>query len=219
MKPILYDMYGKNIEMMREVASAWDCRAAMHRFLDTYKEKMLDRVFQLIDKYREERRFVVLCHGDFWCNNVMFRYDERDIPEQCLLLDFQLANFNSPAFDLNYFIFTSLRKDLKLSHIDHLIHFYHKELVLNLVKLKYIGEVPTLSALHREFQDIGAFALNSTYGTLCAVLAPSGMDADMNSLLGDDDKSKQFRRQLFSNPLYVEALEELIPYFERKGIF
>lgn len=218
MKPILYEVYRKNIELMRGISSNWDCRKSMHCFLDHYKEKMLDRVFELVNVYREEGRFKVLCHGDFWCNNVMFRYADGR-PEHCLLLDFQLCNFSSPAFDLNYFIFTSTQQDIKLSQLDHFIHFYHQELLTNLGLLGYAERVPTLSELHREFQDLGAFGLNSTYGTLCAVVAPPGKDADMNSFLGDDEESQQFRKSLFSNPLYVAALEELIPYFERKGVF
>lgn len=220
MKPILYEVYRKNIELMRGISADWDCQEAMHRFLDNYKEKMLDRVFELVSVYREEGRFRVLCHGDFWCNNVMFRYDEENgSPQQCLLLDFQLANYNSPAFDLNYFIFTSARKDIRLAEMDHFIHHYHQELVSNLKLLRYSGIVPTLSELHREFQELGAYGLNSTYGTLCAVVAPPGAGADMNSLLGDDEASNEFRRKLFSNSLYKEALEQLIPYFDRKGLF
>lgn len=216
MKPILYAMYEKNIDMMREISSKWTCSNSMHRFLDNYKTKMLDRVFELQEDFRQSDRFQVLCHGDFWCNNVMFKY-ESGSPTYCLLLDFQLANFNSPAFDLNYFIFTSMRKELKLTQMDTLIHYYHSQLVDHLQRLNYSGQVISLLELHRDFHDLGAYGLNSTYGTLCAVVAPS--DGDMSNLWGDDEESQSFRRKLFSNPLYVDALEQLIPYFERKGIF
>lgn len=204
---------------MREISSTWECKETMCRFLDNYKEKMLDRVFELIESFQNSHRFKVLCHGDFWSNNVMFKYDENGRPIQCFLIDFQLANYNSPAFDLNYFIFTSLQKEIKLTHIDQVIHFYHSELVKNLRKLNFTGRIPELTELHRDFQELGPFGLNSSYGTLCAVVAPTGKNADMNSLLGDDEESREFRRTLFSNPLYVEALEQLIPYFERKGLF
>lgn len=209
-------MYEKNIDMMREISSKWTCSNSMHRFLDNYKTKMLDRVFELQEDFRQSDRFQVLCHGDFWCNNVMFKY-ESGSPTYCLLLDFQLANFNSPAFDLNYFIFTSMRKELKLTQMDTLIHYYHSQLVDHLQRLNYSGQVISLLELHRDFHDLGAYGLNSTYGTLCAVVAPS--DGDMSNLWGDDEESQSFRRKLFSNPLYVDALEQLIPYFERKGIF
>lgn len=217
MKPVLYEMYRKNIDLMREVSRDWKCQPAMHRFLANYKGCMMDQVFLKIDEYHRGK-FVVLCHGDFWSNNIMFKYDSKgEEIEECLLLDFQLCNVNSPAFDLNYFIFTSAHKDIKLEQIDHFIHVYFKALVVNLNLLGYTGYVPSLAQLHKEFQDIAAYALNSTYGTLCAVVAPAG--SDMNILLSDDEESHEMRRRLFSNPLYVAALEELIPYFERKGLF
>lgn len=220
MKPIIYEMYKKNVELLREISSTWECHQSMHSLLDNHKTKMLDQVFALLQKYRKEGRFMVLCHGDFWCNNVMFRYDSANAPQHCLLLDFQLSHYNSPAFDLNYFIFTSIQKDIRLSHIDHFLCFYHQELCSNLELLGYLETIPTLMELHRDFHDLGAYGLNAAYGTLCAVLAPPGLEeADMDSLLGDDDQSRQFRRKLFSNPLYVEALEQLIPYFARKGVF
>lgn len=206
--------------MMREISATWQCSRSMHRFLDNYEGKMLDKVFELIKTFQTGNQFKVLCHGDFWCNNVMFKYEAGSpSPSHCYLIDYQLANYNSPAFDLNYFIFTSMRKDLKLSHIDSIIHFYHTHLIANLEKLHFSGRLPELSELHRDFQELGAYGLNSSYGTLCAVVAPTGKNADMNSLLGDDEESKSCRRSLFSNPLYVEALEQLIPYFERKGVF
>lgn len=33
----------------------------------------------------------VLCHGDLWANNILFKYDSDEKPVECCLIDFQLA--------------------------------------------------------------------------------------------------------------------------------
>lgn len=44
--------------------------------------------------------FHVLCHGDLWTNNLMYKYDEAGRPIDSVLLDFQFVSFGSPALDL-----------------------------------------------------------------------------------------------------------------------
>jgi len=54
--------------------------------------------------------FRVLCHGDFWTDNLLFKYNDSKKPVQMLMVDFQWLKPMSAVFDFGYFIYTSTRK-------------------------------------------------------------------------------------------------------------
>nr|XP_053644583.1 uncharacterized protein LOC128697078 [Cherax quadricarinatus] len=62
--------------------------------------------------------FDVLCHGDCWNNNILFKYDETGVPVDVRLLDFQISRKASPATDLNYFMYTSFNGHLSMFPIN-----------------------------------------------------------------------------------------------------
>lgn len=62
------------------------------------KEKISAKAFDLIKEYIQlpsdpvELSKLVLClnHGDFWSNNVLFKYNENNQPIACSMVDFQV---------------------------------------------------------------------------------------------------------------------------------
>ncbi|KAG8234757.1 hypothetical protein J437_LFUL006589 [Ladona fulva] len=82
---------------------------------------------------------LVLCHGDCWTNNIMFRYDSpsdspREIVEVCLL-DFQMARVGSPALDLATLLYCCTTRDLRRAHLHRLLDLYHSWLQETLEEL------------------------------------------------------------------------------------
>nr|XP_033325397.1 uncharacterized protein LOC117219936 [Megalopta genalis]XP_033325408.1 uncharacterized protein LOC117219936 [Megalopta genalis] len=68
----------------------------------------------------------VLCHGDLWANNILFKYDDDEKPVECCLIDFQLARYNPPAHDVLCFLqFTTVRQ-LREDHCNELFKIYHE---------------------------------------------------------------------------------------------
>ena len=47
------------------------------------------------------------CHGDFWSNNIMFKYDKDGNVNGAVLVDFQLINYGHPAYDILYLLYIS----------------------------------------------------------------------------------------------------------------
>ena len=71
---------------------------------------------------KPKNSFAVICHGDLWLSNILFKYnaipgtngssDEDQIeirPVEVKFIDFQSARFASLATDLVLFLFTSVR--------------------------------------------------------------------------------------------------------------
>lgn len=217
MIPIFEHSYQSNIDIMREASANWACAKTLNHFYDNWREIFLKKIFPIAQ--RDDSRFSVLCHGDLWVNNIMFKYSAEGKVQDCLLVDYQICNYNSPALDLHYFIFSSLHKDLRLTQIDNIIALYHKELLANLKRLGYKKTPTTLLQLQKDFLATGLFGLGTALGTFPIAVAPSTEDSDINSFVSDSDKAKKFKLHLYGNPTYRDGMEAMVPYFERKGYF
>ena len=63
---------------------------------------------------KAKNNFAVICHGDLWLSNILFKYsshpDTEDlVPTEVKFIDFQSARFASLATDLVLFLFTSVQ--------------------------------------------------------------------------------------------------------------
>ncbi|KAG7211764.1 hypothetical protein KM043_011009 [Ampulex compressa] len=67
----------------------------------------------------------VLCHGDLWANNILFKYDADEKPVECCLIDFQLARYNPPAHDVLCFLQFTTTRELRREHSESLFEIYH----------------------------------------------------------------------------------------------
>ncbi|XP_066249546.1 uncharacterized protein [Euwallacea similis] len=97
--------------------------ASLMRMQSRIKDLFKDNVTQGTE------RFVVI-HGDCWCNNMLFKYQEDNkTPSKVCFIDWQLSKLASPVIDLTYFFcvccsrktYPNLTKYLKIYH-DTLSH-------------------------------------------------------------------------------------------------
>lgn len=213
MKPMMEAMAKNSAPMMKECMSKWKCADIFARHEHFFESMWSTNIFELMK--RKDSRFNVMCHGDIWANNVMFKYNkDSGKVEECLLVDFQISNYNSPMLDLLYFIYSSTRHDIKMQKVDQILHYYHAQLVANLKKLGYKQKLPTLLQFQKDFLELGLFGLTSTLGVFAIAVCPPGEDADLANFMKEGDT---FTQRVFNNPAYVQAMEDLIPFFELKG--
>ncbi|XP_058129395.1 uncharacterized protein LOC131290053 [Anopheles ziemanni] len=99
--------------------------------------------------------FKVLNHGDFWTNNIMFKYQGNELVD-AIFVDFQNCVVGSPIIDLVYFLSSSPAYDVLQKHKDELVFTYHETLVLLLQKMGYLKSVPSLLELQVELLKHGA---------------------------------------------------------------
>ncbi|XP_037794503.1 uncharacterized protein LOC119589919 isoform X5 [Penaeus monodon] len=69
-------------------------------------------------------KYHVLCHGDAWNNNMLFRYSDDASPAEVMLLDLQACRRVSFANDLNFLLYTSLTGDVRKPNLDALLETY-----------------------------------------------------------------------------------------------
>ncbi|EDS39359.1 CHKov1 [Culex quinquefasciatus] len=163
--------------------------------------------------------FNVLNHGDFWINNIMFQYGSDGRLEDAAIVDFQMCFYGSPVLDLNYFLFTSVKGNIKLAKLNHFIRYYHEQLVSNLTLLGYSKPLPTLKKLQMDFYDRIVYGAATMFGvnSLCHV-EPTG-DLDMEAMFMDNETGRRCRKEMYGNERYLRSMEQLLPFFKRKGAF
>lgn len=211
----LQDM-SKHYVMLKDFLKDLKCAPALAKLFDNHKTLIEANTASAV---RRRDRFNVLCHGDMWSNNVMFRYSESGDVEECMLVDFQMGFYSSPMLDLHYFIVNSLSHEDKTSQVDHIVYLYHKQLAKNLRSLGYKGKIPSLLELQQDFLETGGFGVFTLISVLPVITAPSSDDSTLDNLTSqsESDQSLVIKRRMYTNPIFTQSLEELIPYYERKG--
>lgn len=118
------------------------------KFKSIFQGNVMDVMLETIDGNRSEPNAVV-CHGDCWNNNLLFKYDvsvQRFVwrfqtkkkksnhwgfvqstgkPVEIRFLDWQIARYASPACDITHYLFCCTTKALRDQHYDSLIRIYH----------------------------------------------------------------------------------------------
>lgn len=125
--------------------------------------------------------------------------------------------WGSPAIDLYYFIVSSVAKELKTKEFDAIIQYYHEHLAKTLKELGYKGHIPTLLELHVDLLQRGFLGVLDTLSILPVVLLKDCEDADINNMLDEGDVGANLKRKMYCNPAYVEIMEILYDYFDKRG--
>lgn len=205
-----------NLQSLANEVSNWNGYEQIANKLRNMESSLIENGRKVFDP--TEGYLNCLIHGDLWTNNVMFKYDENNKPENALLVDFQMCVWGSPAVDIHYFINTSLNDDLRENHQDELFYFYYSTLVDLLRRLKYSGKIPSLYEFQMEALGKMFYAFSSCCLVLPVMMTETEIKPDFKTLMGVDEFSADFRNIIFKDPKLQKILKRVLPIFERKGI-
>lgn len=153
-------------------------------WLEKFKEKGLDE-FSEINEPKSEG-FNVIIHGDFWTNNMMFKYDENGQPQDFRVVDLQLSHVTSPVLDLLYFLSTSLSNEVSENHERLLLREYHIALTETLDIFRIRG--PSFKELMEDMAACGSLSVFGAIAVWPLLRAEDVPDLD-SSLKGDSSSS------------------------------
>ncbi|XP_075145782.1 uncharacterized protein LOC142220489 [Haematobia irritans] len=168
----------------------------------------------------DENEFFALNHGDFWCNNIMYQYDENDGHLlDTYFVDFQMPRYGSVAQDLLYFILSSTQLDVKINRFDEMIQYYHQQLLEHLKILEYSKPLPCLRDIHKSLIKRSIWAITTVTCIMAGVLCDPTNVANMENFVGDSADSEAFREKLYMNERYLQHMSIVLPWLHNRGSF
>ncbi|XP_045498040.1 uncharacterized protein LOC123696079 [Colias croceus] len=166
-------------------------------------------------KYRN-----VICHRDLWNNNMLFHYSAvngLEVPDDCLLVDFQAVRYHPPAGDIMLLLYCNLERDFREENLKLFLNFYYDALEMELSNHDIlIRNVLTLDELFKSAEEYRLWGL-----VLTACLVPQfWLDDELTTKIFSD--SAQFEEILSKNKakFIKKMIDEDVSYKEKVlGIF
>lgn len=121
--------------------------------------------------------------------------------------------------DVLYFLCSSLRANILVEKFDELFKHYFEQLV-EACQLLGVGEkAPTFAQLSEQLEFCAHFAPLNLIEVVPVVVMERHADANIAAFLGDPNSAaaKNLADKMFWNPRYVDILQNLVPFFYKKG--
>ncbi|KAK8734904.1 hypothetical protein OTU49_005723, partial [Cherax quadricarinatus] len=172
----------------------------------------------LLEQLKKSPPFDVLCHGDCWNNNILFRYDETGVPVDVRLLDFQINRKASLATDLNYFMYTSFNGPERKDNLETFLNVYYESLREVLEAGGTKAEF-TSQELQEEYHKKNLFGLIMAMMVVPIVVSQAAEIMDLDNITDGDfveNHRERMLKQLDSNPLlrprFLSVFDDMLEY-------
>lgn len=128
-----------------------------------------------------------------------------------------MSFFNSPAFDLKYFLASSTNLEVRRNSIPELLKIYHETLLKQLELYSYEGPIITFDSLKEEMERIELFGISTSLSILPIVLLENTQSIpDMEELIKDLVKNnssnvmESWTEFYKPSPMYCEIMKETV---------
>lgn len=187
-------------------------------------EKLSGKLYQQMYNCVEENdeKWKVLCHGDLWINNLMFKSND------VKLIDLQSMRYTSLVIDIQHLIYSSTESDVRLKHYDEIISIYHKYLIKHLELLLKQDYLDNFKQLENEFSVVNInkeldkkcmYALGMTMWLLPAVTFHPNNTPDLDSVEMEDfitDTQEKNMTEMQTNEYHERIKDVVLEFYDKK---
>lgn len=128
--PMMQSMFDSSIGTCLTILNKYQLEGKTETvgYLSSLIGHIYPEVNELLKSNHRASGFVALNHGDCWNNNMLFKLDPvtKKVTKH-IFVDFQITRFGSPSIDLGYFLFTSVKSEVRRAHIKELLQHYYYE--------------------------------------------------------------------------------------------
>nr|XP_016930643.1 uncharacterized protein LOC108010285 [Drosophila suzukii] len=121
-----------------------------------------------------------LCHGDYVRNNVAYKYNDKEQPQEIMMFDYQTLRVSSPMIDLSVFLAVSIYADVRYKNFDAIFDKYCSALY-DSYKNHAKQEVPesmSRGELLKEYVRFLPYSVSISASFLMTLVAPLDMSPE-----------------------------------------
>lgn len=121
----------------------------------------------------------VLCHGDLYSTNAMFKYNDNNVPINCCIIDYQMARYLPQAHDVMSSLFLTTSRDLRQKHQKELLENYYKWFCDELAKYQIDPhQVITCDKFQKSCEEMYLFAVLQRAAYYQLVMIPKEVEKE-----------------------------------------
>ncbi|KAG7206679.1 hypothetical protein KM043_000354 [Ampulex compressa] len=162
-----------------------------------------------------EEEFNVINHGDFWVNNMLFRYNDEGKPIDHIFVDFQMCVYTSPAMDLLYFLSTSPTEEVLEKNKDTLLEEYLRTLSSTMKRLGCETAAPTKDELMGYVKKRACYGMIAAFSVLPLVRMDKSEVKDLDEIMKQDGT---YDNPAYKGEIYRKTMINRIPLYEKMGL-
>ncbi|XP_024879410.1 uncharacterized protein LOC112459515 [Temnothorax curvispinosus] len=210
--PEMSNFFNMSVKALADEVANWP---GMKKYSEKIA-KLTDHIYKIgINATKPcEDEFNVINHGDFWVNNMLFKYDNNGKPIQHICVDFQLCVYTSPAIDLQYFLSTSPSPDVIENKKDVLLNEYLSALSATMKQLGCKTQPPTIEELKATLKRKASYGMIASFSILPIVLCCKTEAKDLDEIMSSGS---------YSNPglkgeSYKKLMMKRLPMYDEWGL-
>ncbi|XP_064538307.1 uncharacterized protein LOC135428315 [Drosophila montana] len=172
----------------------------------------------LINLVSTRSKLSVFGHGDCWTPNFLTRYNDDGVPQEIIIIDYQLARCASVALDVSFFIYSCTSQQLREEHYEELLRAYLESAQALITDLGGDAEaVISWETLQEELKQFGRFGCGMGIESLPMSLIEDDEVADLDAIVEDAVLTDVWNITPFEQPAKQQRIAEIFKHAIDQG--